>query len=308
MMLYDYLPFVFFVLVACATYGLLKLFDPNRVRLRARVDELVAVSDTMPGFGAKTGTKPAVLHGAAELVEKTLPKFSNRATLQKRLMKAGFYNTSAVSWFVAVKIALMAVMSGFATIIAISTHIRLQNTVLYVFAAGATGFVLSGLWLERRINRRQLTLRRSLPDFLDLMIVCLEGGLSLQDTMRRVTEELKLVHPMLAYELGIVQRDIELGATVDQALKRFAVRTDYEGVRSLTTFIRESQRFGTNITDALRNHADMLRSQREQSAEENAQKAAVKILLPTLLLIFPATFVVLVGPAIIQIQKAFAKH
>jgi tight adherence protein C len=138
------------------------------------------------------------------------------------------------------------------------------------------------------------------------MIVCLEGGLSLQETIRRVSDELRVAHPALASELVSVQRDIELGATVDQALKRFAMRTDYEAVRTLSTFIREAQRFGTNITDALRSHADMLRSQREQTAEESAQKAAVKILLPTLLLIFPATFVVIVGPAVIQIHEAFA--
>jgi tight adherence protein C len=138
------------------------------------------------------------------------------------------------------------------------------------------------------------------------MIVCLEGGLSLQETIRRVSDELRLAHPALASELGFVQRDIELGATVDQALKRFATRTDYEAVRTLSTFIREAQRFGTNITDALRSHADMLRSQREQAAEESAQKASVKILIPTLLLIFPATFVVIVGPAVIQIHEAFA--
>jgi tight adherence protein C len=121
-----------------------------------------------------------------------------------------------------------------------------------------------------------------------------------------VSDELRLAHPALASELGFVQRDIELGATVDQALKRFATRTDYEAVRTLSTFIREAQRFGTNITDALRSHADMLRSQREQAAEESAQKASVKILIPTLLLIFPATFVVIVGPAVIQIHEAFA--
>src|SRR6185503_12338062 len=131
-------------------------------------------------------------------------------------------------------------------------------------------------------------------------------GLSLQETIRRVNEELQLAHPILASELDIVQRDIDLSCSIDQALKKFAVRTDCEGIRTLSTFIRESQRFGTQITDALRNHADMLRSQREQLAEENAQKAAVKILIPTLILIFPAIFVVLVGPAVIQIQQAFA--
>jgi tight adherence protein C len=162
------------------------------------------------------------------------------------------------------------------------------------------------LWLDKQVARQHLLLGKSLPDFLDLMIVCLQGGLSLQETIRRVGDELRLAHPTLAFELSIVQRDTDLGASIEQALKRFAARSGYEGVRTLSTFIREAQRFGTNITEALRSHADMLRSQREQVAEESAQKAAVKILLPTMLLIFPAIFVVAVGPALIQIQQAFA--
>ena len=162
------------------------------------------------------------------------------------------------------------------------------------------------VWLDRAIVRYHSYLRRTLPDFLDLMIVCLEGGMSLQETIRRVGFELRLAHPLLAGELDIVQRDIEFGASIDQALKRFAARTDYEGIRTLSAFIREAQRFGTNITEALRSHAEMLRRQREQAAEENAQKAAIKILMPTFLLIFPSVFIVAVGPAVIQIQQSFA--
>jgi tight adherence protein C len=186
--------------------------------------------------------------------------------------------------------------------------IRMELALLAGCILGGMGTVLPGLWLDRVAARRHIKLRTALPDFLDLMIVCLEGGLSLQETIRRVSDELRLAHPELAVELGIVQRDIELGATVDQALKRFAARSDYEGVRSLSTFIRETQRFGTNITEALRSHADVLRNQREQAAEECAQKASVKILLPTLLLIFPAIFVVLVGPAAVQIYQAFGQE
>jgi len=208
--------------------------------------------------------------------------------------------------YFAVKL-LMMILCG-ATTIGIGTagYLRMDMTILWACVMAGVGSILPSLWLDRAIVRQQILLRKSLPDFLDLMIVCLEGGLSLQETILRVSDELRLAHPVLAVELGIVQRDIELGATVDQALKRFAARTDYEGVRTLSAFIREAQRFGTNITEALRSHADMLRSQREQAAEEKAQKAAVKILIPTLLLIFPAIFVVAVGPAVIQIQEAFA--
>jgi tight adherence protein C len=139
------------------------------------------------------------------------------------------------------------------------------------------------------------------------MIVCLDSGLSLQGTILRVSEEMRIAHPTLAGELEIVQRDMALGATVDVALKRFADRSGYEGIRTMSTFVREAQRFGTELAEALRTHADMLRYQRAQAAEETAQKASVKILLPVLLLILPAVFVVLAGPAAIQIQAAFSK-
>jgi tight adherence protein C len=139
------------------------------------------------------------------------------------------------------------------------------------------------------------------------MIVCLDSGLSLQGTILRVSDELRIAHPTLAGELEIVERDMALGAAVDVALKRFADRSGFEGIRTMSTFVRESQRFGTELADALRTHAEMLRYQRAQAAEETAQKASVKILLPVLLLILPAVFVVLAGPAAIQIQAAFSK-
>jgi tight adherence protein C len=172
---------------------------------------------------------------------------------------------------------------------------------------GGIGMTLPAVWLDRRIRHRQQLLRHAFPDFLDLMIVCLESGLSLPGAIQQVSDELRIAHPTLASELNIIQREIDLGFSVDSSLRRFAERSGFEGVRTLGTFIRESQRLGTELADALRQHAEMSRAQREAAAEEVAQKASVKILLPTMLLILPAVFVVLAGPAAIQIQKAFSK-
>jgi tight adherence protein C len=231
---------------------------------------------------------------------------TGRLRLQQRLARAGIYEPAAATRFFVARVVMMSGLGGAAIAAGMIGYLSTNMTILGACVLAGFGSLVPSFWLDRAIARHHLLLQKSLPDFLDLMTVCLEGGLSLQETIRRVSDELRLAHPALASELGIVQRDIELGATIDQALKRFGTRTDYEGVRTLSTFIREAQRFGTNITDALRSHADMLRSQREQAAEENAQKAAVKILLPTLLLIFPAIFVVVVGPAIIQVHEAFA--
>ena len=299
------IPLASFGAVAAATYALLALFDPYWLRVRSRVEQVQRSDERIASASTSTAiVLPSRLSDALKLL---LPhRRKNRPELQQRLAKAGIYHQAAVSRYFAARLLTMTLAAVAAVGIGAAGYLQMDMAIVFVCVVAGFGSILPSLWLDRAVVRHHVLLRRSLPDFLDVMIVCLEGGLSLQETIRRVSDELRLAHPALAFELSIVQRDIELGATVDQALKRFATRTDYEGVRTLSTFIREAQRFGTNITEALRSHADMLRSQREQAAEERAQKAAVKILIPTLLLIFPAIFVVAVGPAVIQIQEAFA--
>ena len=296
-----------FVAISVGAYALMLLYDPYRARVDSRMEELQGRGE-QPTTALRARSS-AALGGEAKPVglASLLAAFrgGERARWQQRLAKAGIYHPAALPRLFIARLLLIVVPPLAAVAASFFGLIRMETALLVGSALGGFGSIAPSLWLDRAIARHHLLLRKSLPDFLDLMIVCLEGGMSLQETIRRVGDELRIVHPALAFELGIVQRDVELGSTVDQALRRFAARTDYEGVRSLSTFIREALRFGTNITAALRNHADMLRSQREQAAEENAQKASVKILLPTLFLIFPAIFVVIVGPAIIQIQEAF---
>jgi tight adherence protein C len=121
-----------------------------------------------------------------------------------------------------------------------------------------------------------------------------------------VTNELEVAYPILAGEMAVVQRQIELGASPDLALRNFAERSDLGSLLSLSTLLEQARRFGTSLTEALRTQAEMMRYQREQLAEELAQRAAVKILFPTLLFIFPAIFVVLVGPAAVQLAATFS--
>jgi len=281
--------------------------DPAAHKINSRVAEFEErfghVKRRRTRGGSRQGAMPTLLARVASVI----PSSQNASeTLHTRLAKAGIYNPSASSTFLGIQTMLTATPLVIGAIGVIVLHWPLQLTGSLCLAASALGWLAPRLWLDGVVKSRHMLLRRSLPDFLDLMIVCLQGGLSVQETIRRVSDELRLAHPVLAGELSIVQRDVELGATVDQALRRFALRSDYDGVRTLSSFVRESQKFGTQLTEALRLHADMLRLQREEAAEEKAQKAAVAILLPTLLLIFPAVFVVLVGPALIQIQEAFA--
>ena len=294
--------------VTCGAYAVLSLFDPYWLRVRSRVGDLHhhgkadVAQASLPSNHTETNDS---IFGAVRRMSSWF-RGGDRTRVNQRLLKAGIYRPDAISRYFAVKLTLTAAPPVIAIALGLSDFLRMDRALIAGCVAGGFGSLAPSLWLDRTIARRQLVLRKALPDFLDLMVVCLEGGMSLQDAMRRVGDELRLVHPALAFELGVVQRDIELGATVDQALKRFAARTDHDAVRTLSTFIRETQRFGTNITEALRSQSDLMRSQREQMAEEKAQKASVKVLLPTILLIFPAIFVVMVGPAAIQIHEAFA--
>ncbi|HWB12204.1 MAG TPA: type II secretion system F family protein [Pirellulales bacterium] len=229
-----------------------------------------------------------------------------RSRLQGRLAKAGFYSSQAVPRF----LALRLVSTLLPTVVCLGTgamgFVATQIALATMFFAAGCGFMTPGWWLDRRYTKRQVGFVRSLPDFMDLLVACLESGLSLQAAVRQVTEELRVAHPVLSREMAIVLREIELGRPPHEALRHFADRSGTESLRTLSTFVEQAQRFGTTLADAFRSHADLLRTQRELRAEEIAQRAAVLILFPTVLFIFPAIFVVLAGPAVIQIQEHFS--
>jgi tight adherence protein C len=231
-----------------------------------------------------------------------------RTRLQARLLHAGVYASWAPSVFLFVKLMLIAAPPIVGLVAAELGLLNLNpnRALLCGGVAGGFGLLLPGLWLQRRKSRRQAALCRSLPDFLDLLVACVQSGLSLEAALQRVTDELALAYPLLSGEMAIVQRQVELGATPDVALRSFAERSDLSPLYSLSTLIEQARRFGTSVTEALRAQAEMLRYQREQRAEELAQKASVKILFPTLLCIFPAIFVVLVGPAAVLLYEKFS--
>ena len=160
-------------------------------------------------------------------------------------------------------------------------------------------------WLDRMKSKRQTNFRRALPDALDIMVICLEGGLSLTGALKRMGGELRTAHPELAAELHIVQREIQLGRSTGDALRKMGERSDLEEVRSLASVILQSERYGAGLVKSLRVHSETLRTKRMQHAEEKAQKAATKVLFPTILFILPAMFVVILGPAVIHVMKIF---
>lgn len=285
------------------------LFDRRDRRIDRRMGELVEGSPT-----ANTAAEDT--RGLfARWLQAALPKSavhllpddqSKRSRLQTRLLHAGINDPLAMQVFLAVRLLFALGPPLVGIVIGVTGMAPLEKSLLYGAVGGGVGTILPGLWLERKKLRRQAMLCRSLPDFLDLMVTCLESGLSLEGALQRVTMELRLAHPLLAAEMERANHEMTMGVSADTALANLSERTDLESIRTLSTFLEQARRFGASITDALRTHADMMREQREQRAEEQAQKASVKILFPTMLLIFPSVFVVLAGPAAIQLNEKLA--
>jgi len=260
-----------FVSISAPTFLVMAFFDPYRARMRDRVNNLGGNDDDP--LGSSSERTENATHSWHLKLQSLIPySEKRRARIQQQFGESGNYSNDAASYFLVKKLLCIAILGSLGLLLSSMSWVRMEFKLLLVIGMFTAGVILPNYWLERAIAQRRTQLQKSLPDFLDLMIVCLGGGMSLQDTIRRTAEELQIAHPILAGELTIVRRDVELGATVDQALKRFAVRSNYDGIRSLSTFIRESQRFGTRIEEALRSHADMLRSRREQEAEEKVRK------------------------------------
>ncbi|MEZ2347766.1 type II secretion system F family protein [Terriglobus sp. RCC_193] len=175
------------------------------------------------------------------------------------------------------------------------------NPLLACVAFAAAGYLLPDIWLRRRIRRHKDRIRRSLPDALDLLNICVEAGLGLDQAMLRVSDELALSHPELYLELQRVQLEQRIGGGRIEAWKRFAERSGTEEVQSFVGMLTQSERFGTPISRALTRFADDLRLQRKQRAEEAAAKTKVKIVFPLVFFIFPCLFLVLLAPAILSL-------
>lgn len=254
----------------------------------------------------QSATRPAV----GKMARAALPRIGShlvptdekeKTRLQARLVQAGLYGRQAMVGFLGVKMLLMIGPAIVGLALGLAGVVPLQRGVLYGAILGVTGMIGPSMWLDKKKVARQMGFRRGLPDALDVIVICVEGGLSLVGALRRVAGDLRSVHPALALELEIVQREVQLGQTAGEALRRLGERSDMEEIRSLASVIIQSERFGAGLNKSLRVHAETLRMRRQQRAEEMAQKAGTKVLFPTLLFIFPSIFVVILGPAMIQV-------
>jgi tight adherence protein C len=221
----------------------------------------------------------------------------NQSALRKKLGQAGIYSSSAMRMMIGCKVMLL--VAGVAT--GYLVGLSLDNLMLGLSVGGLIGYLLPTMWLANRIKSNKRSLQLSLPDALDLMVVCIEAGLTVDLAMQRVGEELGLAHPALAREFGITHMETRVGLSRAEALKNLAQRTQSDALKSLAAMLIQADRFGTSIAKALRIHADTLRVQRQQQAEEMAARASVKMSFPLVLFIFPATFLILLGPIVLSL-------
>jgi tight adherence protein C len=220
--------------------------------------------------------------------------------IREGLSKAGIYTPSALKVLVGCKVIFLVVgvVGGYALGAAI------DKLWICLSMGGLIGYLAPQFWLRTRIKSNQRALTYGLADGLDLMVVCVEAGLTVDAAMQRVGQELGLAHPALAREFGIAHMETRVGLSRQEALRNLGSRTGNPALQSLVTMLVQADRFGTSIAQALRVHADTLRANRQFAAEEMAAKASVKISFPLVLFIFPSTFIVLCGPTILDLMNS----
>lgn len=233
-------------------------------------------------------------------VGKLLPPSTRQLSHTRRLMvRAGYRRPESALVLQGVKLLLpIALLS-----LVYFTGFYRNNPFFIIGLALLLGFMLPEMWLTWRVRRRQHRLRMAMPDALDLLVVCVEAGLGLDQALLRVAEELKIVHPELTEELQLVHLEMRVGKTRLEALRELGARTGVDDIKSLVAMLIQTDRFGTSVAQSLRVHSDTLRTKRRQRAEEMAAKAPVKMVPVLVFFIFPALFIVILGPAVISLLR-----
>lgn len=249
---------------------------------------------------------------AKQMLEKVAPyamkpvmprSDAEMSSLREKLAQAGYRQEAVTRYFLASKTIVGGTLALVTLVFAWSAGYDTKQLFGMVASAGGLGFLLPNAWLWLARNQRIEKIRNGLPDSLDLLVVSVESGLALDAGLQRVSEEMNNVHPELSNEMQIATLETQVGVPRAEALENMARRSGVDEMRSLVAVITQAERFGTSVAKALRIQADTLRTKRRLLAEERAQKTTVKLMLPLILFIFPSIFVVLLGPAVIQLMK-----
>ncbi len=297
-----------FLTVFVVALVILTQFTPKPLQDRLQI--LKTGRDDKAASAGKTEVSPwlgKIVELAKPMAQLSVPKEGwENSTLRIHFMNAGYRSETAPTIFFLAKTLLTFTLPALLVLyIVISGTSVKENSLLllYIVVAAALGYFLPNVFLERRIAYRKREIFESFPDAMDLIIVCVESGLGLDAALARVSEEVHMISPVLSEELHLINLELRAGSSRERALRNLALRTGVEDIDTLVAMLVQSDRFGTSIAQALRVHAENLRTKRRLRAEEAAAKIALKLLFPLIFFIFPSMLLVLLGPAIISINR-----
>jgi tight adherence protein C len=290
---------VTFLAVMALCIMLLIAFFPGSGSIGERLSEIWGFSSGKKEahFGEKQQER---LQKALAGLGKLLPSSDKAFTHTQQLMvRAGYRTPETVLVVRGVKVFLPVALVA----LVFFSGVYQKNPIFILLAAAVAGFVLPELWLTWQVRARQRRIVLGLADAVDLLVVCVEAGLGLDQALNRVGQEIRIAHPVLSDELQLVNLEMRVGKGRVEALRGLAVRTGVEDLKALMAMLIQTDRFGTDLAQALRVYSDNLRTKRRQRAEELAAKTTVKMVPPLVFFIFPALFVVLLGPAFILLYR-----
>lgn len=282
------------ITVGLVTSRVLSEATPERRRLRQ--SERAPTTGVLLDAPMLTPEETAFVKRMSSIVPRS-PK--DMSSLRRRFARAGYYTLTPIANYTLASIVLPVVCGLFP--LAFSPPANAAWVLVLVGAA--VGYQIPGLWLMRKTTQRQKQIQNGLPDLLDLLIVCLEAGSALDQAIVKSTDELEITYPALAEEFRLLVTETRAGKPRLEAFRNLASRTGVEDIRSLVAMLVQTDRFGTSVAQALRTHAEVARTKRRQRAEEKAAKMGVKLVFPLVFLLFPAFFVVTLGPAVIQFVR-----
>ena len=292
--------FTFLVIFLLIASGGLILF--YREAMLQRISAVVTPRAKQTGGLFGSLQRRVSVGGLVQQFQRVLPRSQAEVSVtQQRLIRAGYRNDSTVNVFYGAKVLVPLALCLLVAVSGLSSY----NPLLAYALALGLGFLAPDFWLGRKIAKRQARIRLGLPDVLDLLVICMEAGQSLDQATARTAQELSRAQPQVSDELGVVVLEQRAGRPRADAWRHFAERTAVDSVRNLVSVLVQAEQFGTSIAKTLRIHSDTLRVQRRQKIEEQAAKTTVKLVFPLVFFIFPSIFLVTLGPAFIIIQESF---
>ncbi len=244
------------------------------------------------------------MHDLIKKLGNIIPQSPKDVTvMQRRLIRAGLRNPSALKLLYGCKLVLGVALPLVTAVAVVGSSSDTGNKFAAILAAGAVGFFGPNEYVRRMANKRQKEISKGLANALDLLVVCVESGLGLDQAILQVSKELEHAHPEISEEFGLVNLELKAGKRRVEALRNLAERTGVDDLKKLVAVLIQADRFGTGVSQSLRAHADFMRIQARQVAEEKAAKLGVKLIFPIFFCILPSLFVVTVGPVAMKIVR-----